>query len=122
MDVRQAVRRSSSAPTSKLWFTPVPEYSPVHGYALVCNVLWLERAYPLVVVDEAGPVEHVHHGLKAKNGRLAQLAVMRYSQRLSCQLDRLVCLCPGKLLLPCLPNKAVVFWTTTNTAYGTSAC
>lgn len=60
-------------------------------------------AHPLVVISKAGPVEHMHHGLKAEDGRLAQLAVVRQRQYFGCQLDGLVCLRPGKLLLPCLP-------------------
>ena len=66
---------------------------------------WHGRAYPLVVIDKAGPVEHVHHGLEAEDGRLVELAVVRHSEGLGCQLEGLVPLCPGKFLLPGLPNK-----------------
>ena len=34
------------------------------------KIAWHGRAYPLVVIDQAAPVEHVHHGLKAEDGRL----------------------------------------------------
>lgn len=48
----------------------------------------------------------MQHGLDAEDGRRVELAIVRHSEGLSCQLERLVPLCPGKLLLPCLPNKA----------------
>ena len=71
-----------------------------------CNGMgmWDGTAHPFIVIGKASPVEHVHHGLEAEDGRLAELAVVSHCQRLGCQLDGLVCLGPGKLLLPHLPN------------------
>ena len=58
--------------------------------------------YPLVVIDQAAPVQHVHHGLKAEDGLFHELCVVRGRHCLGSLLDGLVLLCPGKLLLPYL--------------------
>lgn len=42
------------------------------------------EAHPFVVIGKAGPVQHVHHGLEAEDGRLAELAVVWHCQRLGC--------------------------------------
>ena len=62
------------------------------------------KTHPLMIIDQAAPVEHVHHGLEAEDWRCAQLVVVRNSEGLGSQLDGLVCLCPCKLLLPDLPH------------------
>ena len=36
-------------------------------------------SHPLVVIDKAAPVEHVHHGLKAEDGRLVELVILGQS-------------------------------------------
>ena len=66
-------------------------------------------AYPLVVIHQATPVQHVHHGLEAEDGLLVQLVIVRHSQVPSSQFDWLVSFSPGKLLLPCLQQADV--WT-----------
>ena len=64
-------------------------------------------AYPLVVIHQATPVQHVHHGLKAEDGLLVQLVIVRHSQVPSSQFDWLVSFSPGKFLLPCLQQTDV---------------
>ena len=66
------------------------------------NLVYSCETYPLVVIDQAAPVQHVHHGLKAEDWLLIELVVIWDCQRSCCQLDGLVCLCPCNLLLPYL--------------------
>ena len=63
--------------------------------------------YPLVVIHNAAPVQHVHHGLEAEDGLLVQLVVPRHRDGSGCHHDRLVSLYPCKLLLPNLKHSTV---------------
>ena len=63
--------------------------------------------YPLVVVHNAAPVQHVHHGLEAEDGLLVQLVITRHREGSGCRHDRLVSLYPCKLLLPNLKHNMV---------------
>lgn len=56
--------------------------------------------YLLVVIYKAAPVQQVHHGLEAEDGLPGQAGVVRHHGGPCLQLDRLICLCPGKLLQP----------------------
>lgn len=58
--------------------------------------------YPFVIIHQAAPVPHLHHGCKAEDGLLVQAATHRHSESPGSQLDWLVSLSPGKLLLPYL--------------------
>ena len=57
--------------------------------------------YPLVVVDQAAPVQHVHHGLEAEQRLVPRLlGICRQGYVTCCQLDCLISFCPCKLLQP----------------------
>ena len=66
-----------------------------------------KNTHPFVVVHEAAPVQHVHHGLKAEDGLPVELMIIRHGEGPSRQLDGLVRLCPSKLLLPHLHAQLV---------------
>lgn len=57
---------------------------------------------PLMIIRKAAPIPHLHHGHEAKHGLHVETATWLYSQSPSSQLDWLVSLSPGKLLLPYL--------------------
>ena len=61
-----------------------------------------KRPHSFVVIDQAAPVTHLHHGGKAEDGLLVQAAGGRHSEGPGGQLYWLVLLCPSKLLLPYL--------------------
>ena len=56
--------------------------------------------YPSVIIHQAAPVPHLHHGLEAEDGLLVEAAALRHGEGPGCQLDGLVTLSPSKLLLP----------------------
>ena len=60
--------------------------------------------YPSVIVHQAAPVPHLHHGLEAEDGLLVEAAALGHSEGPGRQLEGLVSLGPGKLLLPYLYN------------------
>ena len=63
--------------------------------------------YPLVVIHNAAPVQHVHHCLEAEDGLLVELVVTRHCEGSGRHHDRLVGLYPCKLLLPYLYTTTV---------------
>ena len=81
---------------------------------LASDIKQLSRAHLLVVIHKGAPVEHVHAGLEAEHGLLAQLLAQLLS---ILPLPRGVCsvsgglplgllpLCPRKLLQPHLPKQ-----------------
>ncbi len=72
-----------------------------------CLALMGAATYPLIVIHNAAPVQHVHHGLEAEDGLLVELVVTRHREGSGCHHDRLVSLYPCKLLLPNLCTTTV---------------